>query len=126
MKHQGMLSFSAKDVFVDIRNYLAGRFVGSTRDEFFLEEIVKLLFCKYEFIRDPQLYDKDEISHSYRSCFRSVVSKFPEIFDSNTEIELDSDSIKYVDDKINVLDLQNMERDVIGDAYELFMGSSIK
>lgn len=126
MKHQGMLSFSAKDVFVDIRNYLAGRFVGSTRDEFFLEEIVKLLFCKYEFIRDPQLYDKDEISHSYRSCFRSVVSKFPEIFDSNTEIELDSDSIKYVDDKTNVLDLQNMERDVIGDAYELFMGSAIK
>ena len=74
--------------------------------------------------------------HSYTTKMKSLTAialaldpwspKFPEIFDSNTEIELDSDSIKYVDDKINVLDLQNMERDVIGDAYELFMGSAIK
>lgn len=43
-----MEKFSAKHTFEEIRNFLAGRFMGATRDEFLLEEIVKLIFCKYE------------------------------------------------------------------------------
>ena len=39
-----MEKFSAKNTFEDIRNFLAGRFMGATRDEFFLEEIIKLIF----------------------------------------------------------------------------------
>lgn len=126
MNSQTRLCFSAKDVFTDIRNYLAGRFVGSTRDEFFLDEMIKILFCKYEFTRSPYLFDSDEVSHSYRSCFRSILKKYPDIFESTAEIELDAESIKYVDEKINALDLHNMERDIMGDAYELFMGSAVK
>ena len=35
-----------KDAYRQIRNYLAGRLVGATRDEALLEEVIKCLFCK--------------------------------------------------------------------------------
>jgi type I restriction enzyme M protein len=126
MSTQARLTFSAREVFYDIRSYLAGRFVGSTRDEFFLNEVVKMLFCKYEFARNPELLQADEITRSYRSCFRIIVNRYPDIFDADDEIELDAESIRYIDEKLSVLDLGNMERDVMGDAYELFMGSAVK
>lgn len=126
MKTQTQLCFSAKDVFSDIRSYLAGRFVGSTRDEFFLEEIVKLLFCKYHFLRDPDSFDSNNISHSYRACFRLVSGAYADVFEPDSELELDADSILYIDERLSHLDLGNMQRDVIGDAYELFMGSAVK
>lgn len=126
MKNAQLFSFSAKDVFSDIRSYLAGRFVGSTRDEFFLEEIVKLMFCKHEFLRNPSAYDADEVSKSYRICFRNLVSKYPDIYSPDLEIELDALSIEYVDDRLNTLDLAELERDIMGDAYETFMGSAVK
>lgn len=126
MKKQEVLTFSAREVFDDIRSYLAGRFVGSTRDEFFLNEVVKTLFCKYEFSRNPSLLQSDEISRSYRSCFRTIAKRFPDIFESDDEIELDAESIEYIDEKLSTLNLGNMERDVMGDAYEFFMGSAVK
>ena len=55
-----MVTFSAKDSFLDIRNFLAGRFLGATRDEFFLDEIIKLIFCKYE-LKDTDTNDIDDV-----------------------------------------------------------------
>lgn len=126
MKQQARLSFSARDVFNNIRSYLAGRFVGSTRDEFFLNEVIKMLFCKYEFLRSNQAIERDDISRAYRACFREIVTRYPDIFKPQDEIELDAESICYIDDQFNAIDLRNLERDVMGDAYELFMGSAVK
>lgn len=123
-----METFSAKPIFEDIRNYLAGRFVGATRDEFLLEELVKLLFCKFQLIEvDSAAADAIELSSLYRKAFREVLLQFPDIYsDASTEIELDPVSIKYVDDRLNSLDLNNIQRDIIGDAYEIFMGDAVK
>ena len=123
-----METFSAKQVFEDIRNYLAGRFVGATRDEFLLEEVVKLIFCKYQ-LKDDDTGAIDEIALSglYRRAFKSVLQNFGEIYtDPDTVIELDPISIKFVDSRLSTLDLDNIERDVIGDAYEIFMGDAVK
>jgi len=35
-----------KEVFRYLRNYLAGQFVGATRDDALLDEVLKCLFCK--------------------------------------------------------------------------------
>lgn len=126
MKQVKRENFSAKTAFSNIRNYLAGRFVGSTRDEFFLEEVVKLLFCKHHFLKTPNDYDEKNISHSYRACFRAVIKRYEDIFSPEAELELDSDSILFIDNQFNMLDLCNMDRDVVGDAYETFMGSAVK
>lgn len=123
-----MITFSAKDTFLDIRNFLAGRFMGATRDEFLLDETIKLIFCKYE-LRDLNTTDIDdiELASLYRQTFKKVLKIHKDIYKERTyEIELDPVSIKYIDNKLNDLDLFNLERDLIGDAYEIFMGDAIK
>lgn len=123
-----MVTFSAKDAFLDIRNFLAGRFLGATRDEFFLDEIIKLIFCKYE-LKDTDTTDIDdvELASLYRKTFKTVLEVHEDIYQEEAyEIELDPVSIKYIDAKLSELDLFNLERDLIGDAYEIFMGDAIK
>ena len=123
-----MVTFSAKDTFLDIRNFLAGRFLGATRDEFFLDETIKLIFCKYE-LRDTNTNSIDdvELASLYRRTFKTVLEVHEDIYpDGSYEIELDPVSIKYIDKKLNELDLFNLERDIIGDVYEIFMGDAIK
>lgn len=123
-----MEKFSAKKVFGDIRNFLAGRFIGATRDEFLLEEVIKLIFCKYEIGQECTFkLDELELSSLYRKKFKKVLVNHRDIYlDQATEIELDPVSIKYVDEKLQSLDIHNLERDIIGDAYEIFMGDTIK
>ena len=123
-----METFSGKESFREIRNFLAGRFLGSTRDEFFLNEIIKLIFCKHE-MQDVSTIDLAdvELASLYRKSFKTVLTKYDDIYqDKNTEIELDPISIKYIDTKLSNLDLFNLERDIVGDAYEIFTGDSIK
>ena len=123
-----MTTFSAKDTFIDIRNFLAGRFLGATRDEFFLDEIIKLIFCKYELRTENITVIEDvDLASLYRKTFQTVLELHEDIYQDGTyEIELDPVSIKYIDAKLNELDLFNLERDIIGDAYEIFMGDAIK
>lgn len=123
-----MITFSAKDAFNDIRNFLAGRFLGATRDEFFLDETIKLIFCKYE-LKDIETNEFDDVSLAslYRKTFKTVLSKHEDIYpEESYEIGLDPVSIKYIDTRLNELDLFCLERDIIGDAYEIFMGDAIK
>ena len=123
-----MTTFSAKDTFIDIRNFLAGRFLGATRDEFFLDEIIKLIFCKYELRTENTTVIEDvDLASLYRKTFQTVLELHEDIYqDGMYEIKLDPVSIKYIDAKLNELDLFNLERDIIGDAYEIFMGDAIK
>lgn len=123
-----METFSAKPVFEDIRNYLAGRFVGATRDEFLLEEVVKLIFCKFHLKgRNAAVTDSVELSRAYRRAFKRVLAQYPQIYsDPTSEIQLDPVSIQYVDSRLSTLDLDHIERDIIGDAYEIFMGDAVK
>lgn len=123
-----MVTFSAKETFLDIRNFLAGRFLGATRDEFFLDEVIKLIFCKYE-LKNTGTNDIDdvELASLYRKTFKTVFELHKDIYQEEAcEIELDPISIRYIDGKLNELDLFNLERDLIGDAYEIFMGDAIK
>ena len=123
-----MEKFSAKHTFEEIRNFLAGRFMGATRDEFLLEEIVKLIFCKYELgSTNTTDIEEVELSKLYRETFKNVINEYSDIYsEQNCEIQLDPISIGYIDKKFNQIDLFGMKRDVIGDAYEIFIGDSIK
>ena len=71
-----MEKFSAKHTFEEIRNFLAGRFMGATRDEFLLEEIVKLIFCKYELgSTNTTDIEEVELSKLYRETFKNVINE---------------------------------------------------
>ena len=107
---------------------MAGRFVGATRDETLLDELLKCLFCKL-YLESSEAANRenasDNISHSaqfYRHTFRSVSADFPEIFGASEEIQLDSELLEHVMASLN-FSLTDASSDPIGDAFEVFAGS---
>lgn len=116
-----------KEIFRSIRNYLAGQFVGATRDDVLLDELLKCLFCKLyaessggEAI--PVLSDSFEQARVVRGVFAQVRRDFPDIFENDAEILLDPDAISHVLRECT-FDLADAASDPIGDAFEVFVGS---
>ncbi|WP_157314546.1 N-6 DNA methylase [Chitinibacter sp. GC72] len=123
----GLQEKNPKEAFRNIRNYLAGQFVGATRDDSLLDEVLKCLFCKLV-IERGELPPVDltaqpfELSKQIRSVFATVRSDFPEIYTEESEILLDPASLKFVMQELN-FSIMDSESDPIGDAFEVFVGS---
>ncbi|MEN3822341.1 N-6 DNA methylase [Staphylococcus xylosus] len=120
--------FSAKEVFLDIRNYLAGRLIGATRDEVLLEELIKLIFSS-SIVKnklDNSTLSAIDLANLYRNSFKQIKEKYISLFAEDEEILLDPDSIEYIHYRIINLNLFSLQRDPIGDAYEIFIGENIK
>ncbi len=100
-----------KQEFRNLRNYLAGQFVGATRDDALLDEVLKCLFCRLYLetgrVKPPEEEFADAFSTAqfYRAVFAKVRTDFPEIYDAKTELLLDAKS------------------DPVGDAFDVFAGS---
>ena len=134
LNEQQLFLFNAektpKEAFRDIRNYLAGQFVGATRDDALLDEVLKCLFCKFLIERGEAddidvTVDPFVLSKQLRSTFNRVRSEFPEIFPKDTEILLDPTALLYVMTQLN-FPLMDAASDSIGDAFEVFIGSESK
>ncbi len=118
---------SPKDAFRNIRNYLAGQFVGATRDDALLDEVLKCLFCKLLIERGKAdaidgTPDPFVLSRQLRSIFKKVRSEFTEIFPKDTEIMLDPSSLLYVMEQLS-FSIMDAHSDPIGDAFEVFVGN---
>jgi len=119
-----------KEVFRDIRNFLAGQFVGATRDDSLLDEVLKCLFCKL-LIEKGEAKPPDvnaepfDLAKQIRSIFVNVRQEFTDIYTKDSEILLDPGTLAYV---IKALDFSIMDAisDPIGDAFEAFTGSEAK
>lgn len=121
---------SSKVAFRNIRNYLAGQFVGATRDDALLDEVLKCLFCKLLIERGEEsdidiTADPFILSKQLRSTFKHVRSEFPEFFTKDTEMLLDPSAIQYVMGQLN-FSVMDADSDPIGDAFEVFIGSESK
>lgn len=123
----GLQEKNPKEAFRNIRNYLAGQFVGATRDDSLLDEVLKCLFCKL-IIERGELPPVDltvqpfELSKQVRSVFATVRADFPEIYSEDSEILLDPASLKFVMQELD-FSIMDSESDPIGDAFEVFVGS---
>jgi type I restriction enzyme M protein len=120
-----MEAVDQKQAFAQIRNFLAGRMMGATRDRTLLEEVMKCLFAKKRMILagiDTAEADDLEVARHYREHFRGVQG----IFAQNDELLLDPASIWFVDERLSAIDLLAADRDPVGDLYETFIGSSIR
>lgn len=118
--------WSPKEIFRYLRNFLAGRFVGATRDDVLLDELLKCLFCKlhFEMTRSPAIALEDSISsaRAFRELFAKLCRAFPEIYEPNTVILLDDTLLLHVMAALR-LSLLDAASDPVGDAYEVFAGS---
>ncbi len=122
---------STKETFRYLRNFLAGRFIGATRDETFLEEVLKCLFCKLYLETLSVKHDGDNerdacsLTQFYRGIFSQIRSDFPEIYDESEEILLDPENLQHVMRSLDFT-LLDAKSDPIGDAFEIFAGSESK
>ena len=96
----------AASIFSDIRNYLAGRVIGITRDSALLHEVVKCLFCSLS-LKDSLSGESSavDVSEAYRREFRLIKNKLTFAFDPDEEILLDPQTILYVHQKLIKINL---------------------
>lgn len=131
----------AKDLkshFRVINNYLYGNMKKddtSTRNR--AKQIINLLFCK---IYDEQytgkkedvtfragVYeDKEIVAKRIKDIFVQVKNRFNDVFEEEDAITLDADSIVFAVGQIQELCITESERDVIGDAFEVFVSKALK
>jgi type I restriction enzyme M protein len=131
----------AKDLkshFKVINNYLYGNMKKddtSTRNR--AKQIINLLFCK---IYDEQYTGKNEevsfragvyeekdiVVNRIKDLFVQVKARFSDVFEEEDAITLDSDSIVFAVGQIQELCITESERDVIGDAFEVFVSKALK
>ena len=126
-----------KVVFSAIRHHLAGNAVGVTRDEALAQQLINLIFCK---IYDERFTAKNdilefragvdeaprEIAARVGVLFDKVKGKYREVLDFNDKLDLDDRSVAYVVGEMQNFCLADAERDVIADAFEMFIGGALK
>ena len=126
-----------KNVFKTIRNYLAANTVGITRDEVFAQQIINLIFCKIYDERFTKAGDMvhfragfDETPADVRrrieTIFTQVKRQYGDVIEPADEILLDDVSLSYVVGELHLFSLSNTERDAIAEAFEVFIGPSLK
>lgn len=131
----------AKDLkshFKVINNYLYGNMKKddtSTRNR--AKQIINLLFCKiydeqYTGMNDEVTFragvheEKNIVSERIKTLFNDVKTRFSDVFEVEDIITLDPDSIVFAVGQIQELCITESERDVIGDAFEVFVGKALK
>ena len=126
-----------KPVLKDLRNYLSQSVKGITKDERLAEQIINLLFCK---VFDEVRKGPDEImdfraglgeeSSAVRErildLFANVKRRYSDVFEPSDSIELDDESIAYAVGELQTYCITEAKRDVIGDAFEVFMGPALR
>lgn len=125
--------------FAQIRNLLAGRATGSTLDHVLVDQLIDLLFCK--------IYDEQTTSASDPVVFQfrphealddfigRIFSLFERVkqdknigylFDRSEAINIDHDVLKDCVLILQPYDISSSKRDVIGEAFEAFIGPNLR
>ncbi len=121
-----LLPVSHRSAFRNIRNFLAGRLLGATRDRALMDELFKCVFAKHWLLKDASLAAAGDVSKSYRAAFAHAKRVLPGIFLPAEEIELDPAALQYVDQQLHAIDLEKCRADIFSEIYEAFGASGIK
>ena len=126
-----------KQKFVSIRNYLAGNAVGTTRDEEYARQIINIILCKLydeKYTRpDEVLTFRAGINEHPKDIKNRIIKRFNEakrtykdVLDDSDNITLDERSLAYIVGELQPYSLMTAQRDVIGDAFEVFIHRALK
>jgi type I restriction enzyme M protein len=128
-----------KATFKTLRNRLAGMARGTTQDIDFAKQTTYLLFCK---IWDEQDKAPDEqmdfhagidedpavVAARVSKIFETKVKgdRFATVFDEDDRISLDPVSVEYIVGELQNYAITEAPRDAVGDAFEVFIGETLK
>ena len=123
--------------FRAIRNYLAGNAKGMTNDASFAQEVINVILCKLydEKYTEPENkirfragYDEstEDVLDRIMQIFQDTKKEYSDVFENEDNIKLDDKSITYLVGKIQKFSLLDADRDVVADAFEVFIGPSLR
>ncbi len=126
-----------KPTFKTVRNYLAANAVGITRDEVFASQIINIIFCKIydeRFTRPDDTVkfragvneEEEKVHERILEIFENVKHQYNDVIDIADSIILDPKCIKYIVGELQLYSLQDSSRDAVGEAFEIFIGPSLK
>ena len=126
-----------KAIFGNIRNYLAANNTGITLDNELVVQIINIIFCKIydeRFTRSSDIVNfragidesSCDIAKRIKCIFDAVKSKYPDVFNKKDNISLTDTSIAHVTGELQQYCLTESERDVIADAFEVFISPSLR
>lgn len=126
-----------KSVFRTVRNYLAANAVGITRDEVFAQQLINLIFCKIYDERFTRPNDKikfraglnespSDVNKRIQGLFNHVKQQYNDVISEDDAILLDNKSLIYIVGELQIYSITESERDAIADAFEVFIGPSLK
>ena len=132
-----LIAHNLKSVFRTMRNYLAANAVGITRDEVFAQQIIDLIFCKIYDERFTKPNDTvsfragldekpKQIRTRIQKIFNLVKKQYADVIGDNDEILLDDNSLAYAVGELQLYCIIESERDAVADAFETFIGPSLK
>lgn len=123
--------------FKAIRNHLAGNTVGTTRDEMLATQLINLVFCKIydeKFTASDSLVEfragvgeqPEQVRLRIVNLFNQVKAKYTDVFDASDSITLDANALAYVVGELQPYCLIEAPRDAVGEAFEVFIGATLK
>ncbi|MFW9903442.1 MAG: N-6 DNA methylase [Candidatus Thorarchaeota archaeon] len=125
-----------KQIFKSMRNLLAGNFVGTTRDEKLAEQLIFLLFCKIKdeicgSLNDPVIFqlnypDGSGLLKRVSDLFYKIKDQYKSLFDDHDKLIIDESTLTSIVKNIEKYSITKASRDVIGDAFEVFLGPSLR
>lgn len=126
-----------KSIFISIRNHLAGNAVGTTRDEVLAKQLINLILCKLfdeKFTKPNDIVqfragvdEPDfEIVDRIKKRFNETKKNYTDILGADENITLDDKSIVYIVGELQNYCFMDVERDVVSDAFEVFIQGALK
>ncbi len=126
-----------KEIFSELRGYIAGNSVGVNRDEVIAKEMIHLILCKIYDERFTKMNDMvtfrasecdtdEEVKNRINGLFLSVKTKYKDVLNESDTIDFDGHTLRYIIGKIQNFCLIDTDRDIIADAFEVFIGGSLK
>ena len=111
--------------------------MGTTRDDEFTRQIINIILCKLydeKYTRPEDIVtfragisEKPEIvAQRIKARFEEAKAAYKDVIDLKESIELDDKSITYIVGELQNYSLMMAQRDVIGDAFEVFIHRAIK
>ena len=126
-----------KSKFISIRNHMAGNAVGTTRDEEFARQIINIILCKIydeKYTRPEDVVSfragvnekPDTVAQRLIARFNEAKITYRDVLDDSDVIDLDSKTLTYIVGELQSYSLLSAQRDVVGDAFEVFIHGALK
>jgi type I restriction enzyme M protein len=126
-----------RPIFRDLRNHLAGNLTGITRDQSLAPQVINILFCKVfdEMDKGPEEYvefrcgvgeDPEVVHQRLLGLFARVKERYGDVFTPTDTIEVDPENLAYVVGELQSYAVTEASRDAIGDAFEVFIGPTLR